>query len=95
MNTQPQLNRIAAEWLAARRVIYGALVEWGASANEAEARAEAIIARLAAHDPPILLEMQEAEGVVCHVCSERSPDCSDCGGVPVCRQCSRELEAVT
>jgi len=89
MATQQQLNRIAAEWLAARDVIAGCLVDITANPQH---RAEAIIARLAAHDPPILLEMQEAEGPVCHVCSERSPDCSDCGGVPVCRQCC-ELEA--
>ena len=63
MNTQQQqrqLKRIATEWLAARDVISNALCEWGmAQAGEAERTAEAIIARLAAHDPPILLEMQD------------------------------------
>jgi hypothetical protein len=54
-----QLDRIAKEWLAARFVISLALSEWGIP--QADARAEAIIARLASHDPPILLEMQDKE----------------------------------
>ena len=56
-----QLDRIATEYREAIGVIYTALVEWGVSANQAETRAAAIIARLASHDPPILLEMQPKE----------------------------------
>ena len=56
-----QLKRKAAVWRAARDVIAAALVEWGTTPAAADARAEAIIARLAAHDPPILLEMEEQE----------------------------------
>jgi hypothetical protein len=52
-----QLDRIATEWLAARDVIAAALLEWGTTKAASVVRAEAIIARLAAHDPPILLEM--------------------------------------
>ena len=55
-----QLDRIAKEWLAARQVIATALGEWyGGSPERLQAKADAIIARLAAHDPPILLEMSE------------------------------------
>jgi hypothetical protein len=55
-----QLDRIAKEWLAAREVIAAALGQWyGGSPERLSARAEAIIARLAAHDPPILLEMED------------------------------------
>ena len=54
-----QLDRIAKEWLAARDVIANALRDWGVP--QADARAEAIIARLAAHKPPILLDMEEPD----------------------------------
>jgi hypothetical protein len=57
-----QLDRIAKEYLAARRIIATALGEWyGGSPERLNAKAEAIIARLAAHDPPILLDMQDEE----------------------------------
>jgi hypothetical protein len=88
-----QLDRIAKEWLAARNVIATALGEWyGGSPQMTESRATAIIARLASHDPPILLSMDDGEpdqdGPVCHVCGERSPDCIDRDGVPACPQCA-------
>jgi hypothetical protein len=54
-----QLDNIAKEWRAARDVIQQALAEW--DVQQSQARAEAIIARLAAHKPPILLEMEEAD----------------------------------
>jgi hypothetical protein len=54
-----QLDRIAKEWEAAVSVIRSALHEWGVP--QSQARAEAIIARLAAHNPPILLEMEEPD----------------------------------
>jgi hypothetical protein len=57
-----QLDRIAKEWLAARRIIATALGEWyGGSPEKLNRRAEAIIARLANNEPPILLEMQDEE----------------------------------
>jgi hypothetical protein len=57
MSEMNQLDRIHREWLAARAVIAEALREWGVW--DSENRAEAIIARLTAHNPPILLEMQD------------------------------------
>ena len=58
-----QLARIANEYDEAKHIIASALSEWGMVQHgaEAERTAAAIIARLAAHDPPILLEMQESE----------------------------------
>jgi len=54
-----QLDIIAKEWIAARQVIATALGEWyGGSPDRLNQRAEAIIARLAAHKPPILLDME-------------------------------------
>jgi len=69
-----RLDRIAKEYLAAREVIANALQEFGTFSPVARVRAEAILARLAAHDPPILLEMEEAEvdeyydGPFCYKC---------------------------
>ena len=54
-----QLDHIAREWLAARNIISDALQEWGTVSPVATVRAEAIIARLASHKPPILLEMEK------------------------------------
>ena len=68
--TPLDLDRIAAEWLAARNVIAQALDELVAislrekvTAGRAlyERWASAIIARLASHQPPITLEMQPKE----------------------------------
>jgi hypothetical protein len=53
-------DRVAHEWLAARRVIAAALDEiMPGDMERAERNASAIIDRLANHDPPILLEMQD------------------------------------
>ncbi len=54
------LDRVGREWLAAQTVIATALREWGV--EWPDPRASAIIARLAAHDPPILLDMQPQPG---------------------------------
>ena len=51
-----QLDCIATEWIAARETISTALRRFGL--NDCGRKAEAILARLAAHDPPILLEME-------------------------------------
>jgi len=56
-----QLDRINREWTAARDVIAECLREWGTTTAASVVRAEAIIARLASHKPPILLEMEEEE----------------------------------
>ncbi len=58
------LSRIASKWLEARNVIADALMELIPMTRPAAFRiAEAIIARLAHHKPPILIEMQpEDEG---------------------------------
>ena len=58
-----QLDHISTEYRESVSVIAAALTEWGMVqyGSEAERTAEAIIARLAAHDPPILLEMQDKE----------------------------------
>ncbi len=52
------MEAIAREWLISRNVIRQALMEMGQPLDIAERNAAAIIARLASHDPPILLEMQ-------------------------------------
>ena len=52
-----QLDMIAREYLEAQRVIETALREWGMSCPKS--RAQDIIARLAEHRPPILLDMQD------------------------------------
>lgn len=70
-----KLDRIAKEWLAARQITADALREWGTTPAAADVRAEAILARLAAHDPPILLEMQEAE--------PEKNTCPHCGASPL------------
>ena len=54
-----QLKRKAAVWREARDIIAAALVEWGTTPAAADARAEAIIARLESHRLSILLEMQD------------------------------------
>ena len=51
------LNKVASEWLMARRVISDAAIEAGVLVSRADAFAEAVIARLAAHEPPIVLEV--------------------------------------
>lgn len=57
------MNRIAAEWLAARQVIMDCLQQLRPDLSRAslEHNAAAIIARLASHDPPILLTMHDGE----------------------------------
>lgn len=62
----PPLIRIHKEWLAACGVISEALRDFYRrglfrGGFDADTMAEAIIARLARHDPPILLDMQEEE----------------------------------
>lgn len=52
-----QTERIVSEWSAARSVIAGVLRRH----SNAEAEAEAIIAALAAHYPPILLSMEHSD----------------------------------
>jgi hypothetical protein len=55
---QATLNAVTSEWLSARNVISDTLQRYGMPSAVAHARAASIIARLAKHDPPILLEMQ-------------------------------------
>ncbi len=56
------LDQVAREWLAARDCIRDALFDADVCNKElAERIAEVVIARLASHDPPILLEMQKEE----------------------------------
>jgi hypothetical protein len=79
-----QLDRIAKEWRAAREVIASALGEWyGGSPDRLQQRAAAIIARLAAHNPPILLEMEEAD----------EPDQDEDYTGPVCSHCRKPVNA--
>lgn len=96
-----QLARIDAEYRAARLVIYRVLVEAGASPNNAEAWAEAILASLAAHNPPILLQMEEVEpdeeydGPVCSKCRMKPEEgfgYSLCGGQWLCDDCAAAQE---
>ena len=59
-----QLDRIAKEYLAAVGVVSAALKEFYRRdlfrpGMDADTMAEAILARLAAHKPPILLEMED------------------------------------
>jgi len=55
---------IAREWLAARNVIADTLCDLSALlAKQCSEIAVAIIARLASHEPPILLEMQRGKVV--------------------------------
>ena len=59
-----QLDQVAKEYLAAVEVISKALRDFHRMGlfrpgMDADTMAEAIIARLAKHEPPILLEMQE------------------------------------
>lgn len=58
MNNDPRGvdDEAAREWLAERKVIATALVEWemATSLDQGEQYAAAIIARLAQHDPPIV-----------------------------------------
>lgn len=56
-----RLDRIAKEWIAARDTIADFLFESGMDRERAEILAEAIIARLAAHNPPILLSMEATD----------------------------------
>lgn len=53
------LATIAREWKAARTVISRAAAEAGV--QQPDGFAEAVIARLASHNPPILLEMDSSE----------------------------------
>jgi Zn finger protein HypA/HybF involved in hydrogenase expression len=67
-----QLDRITKESLAAREIIATAIGEWyGGSPKRLQARAEAIIARLSNHKPPILLEIEDEKG---------DWKCEKCGG---------------
>ena len=60
MTMPDQLQRVAEEWVTARDVIAEVLIQY-AHVTEARGRrlAEAIIARLAANKPPILLEIEK------------------------------------
>lgn len=55
MTTPSNLDAAAAQWLAAREVIVKFLAEFGQAEQRAQHNAAALIARLANHDPPILL----------------------------------------
>lgn len=70
--SDPVMNKIAREWLAARDVIAKFFLElsphfkkvdprWPDRQTLAESNAAAILARLASHKPPILLQFQEDE----------------------------------
>lgn len=73
------MNQLDSE---ARRIIATALGEWyGGPPKLLQQMAEAIIARLADHKPPILLEMDEAEAEV-----------EDTG--PVCKKCRKQASAI-
>lgn len=60
-----QLDQISPAWLVSRNVIASALSEWGMvqAGAESERTAEAIIARLASHKPPILLEAYRGDSI--------------------------------
>lgn len=60
------LERAGRQWLEARDVIAGALREWGFTRAEghageqgADGYAAALLARLAAHEPPLLVAYPE------------------------------------
>ncbi len=53
------MDAIAKEWLMARKIISDALYELGV--NQPISTAEAVIARLGSHSPPILLQVTPPE----------------------------------
>ena len=64
-----QLERIANEWLAAKKIIADALRDFYRrqlfrTGFDSDTMAEAIIARLASHDPPILLQMETPDEAI-------------------------------
>lgn len=60
-STADVMQEVANEWMAARNVIRDYLCELlpGVSSKAVETTAASIIARLAQHDPPILLKMEK------------------------------------
>ncbi len=68
------MDAVAREWLAARKIIGNSAIEAGIKVADANRFAEAVIARLAHHDPPILLDMD----VPCE-CGFRDKVCGECG----------------
>lgn len=58
-SNKKKLNAVSREWLAARDVIAATILDWlpGFGSGPADDLAAAILARLAAHDPPILLDL--------------------------------------
>lgn len=69
-----QIGSVANDWMLARDVIASVFRDLGFTKSRAEGTAGVIIARLAAHDPPILLDVDRP----CE-CGLQDVVCSECG----------------